>query len=446
MDIKVKDKFPANFKYLFNFIKGEEHKNYISMITPRSAGKSYTMGWLTILSLMNVEGDILVVRKNNNTLKTSVIQECLSVIEELELYQYFEYHKTEQWIKYKPLDRYIYFKGIDKDNIKGFKPSSKIFSMCWIEEVQQLKGVEEINVIINTFTKNIGYKYLYIETGNGSSIRSHWINKRIQDLKKREEYLIIKQSYKDIEYLLDKGTLENINIMKKYEYNTYLIEFEGQYGQSSSSVYKKFKYEEVVVNEIDVSNIAIAVIGVDYGDSDATTFTLSLIDNKFKKIQVAKHYYHKNGVSPGLKDVNDYCTDFFKFANDCYTKFGKRILVQIDSASLSFYKVLQRQQSILNVNYIALKKVNKKKSLSKKGNIESRIMLTNLLIGAKMLTINKSCTELIEAFENCEYGNIGERIDNGTFNIDSLDSFEYSFNEFMQELNNAVFLKGKNEY
>jgi PBSX family phage terminase large subunit len=447
MDININNKFPANFRYLYDFVKGKKIKNYISMVTPRSAGKSYTMGWLIILTIILIPGDILIVRKNNNTLKTSVIQECLDVIEELQLFKVFEYHKTDQWIRYIPLDRKIFFKGIDKDNIKGFKPPSGTFSICWIEEVQQLNGIEEVNVIIDTFVKNIGEHYLYIETGNGSSIRSHWINKRINDIPKDERFKIIRQDYRDISHLLNQGALDRIETLKSLDYNTYCIEYLGMYGQNSSSVYKKFD-RDVVLGKIDTSKIDLIVIGVDYGDSDATTFTATAMNKEFNKIQTLKHFYHKNGVSIGLKDINDYVVDFFKFAEYMYKKYGKRMLVQVDSATLSFFTVLKRHQGKHNVHYVAIEKVVKTKRLDKKGNIESRIMLMNMMLGAGVYTINEECDNaliLCESFENAERGNDGQRVDNGTSNIDSLDATEYSYNKYMKNIYNSLFRKGNDE-
>ena len=444
MDIKVSEKFPANFKYLYNFISGKKIKNYVSMVTPRSAGKSYTMGWLVILTIMMIPGDILIVRKNNNTLKTSVIQECLDTIEELGMFSLFEYHKTEQWIRYIPLDRKIFFKGIDKDNIKGFKPPSGIFSLCWIEEVQQLNGVEEVNVIIDTFVKNIGDRYLYIETGNGSSIRSHWINKRINEIQKNDKFHVIKQDYRDIEHLLNKGAIDRINTLKELDYNTYCIEYLGMYGQNSSSVYKKFD-RDVILQPITKQDVNIIIIGVDYGDSDATTFTATGISGTFDKIQVLKHYYHKNGVSIGLKDINDYVKEFFIFAEQMYKEYGKRMLVQVDSATLSYFTVLKKHQIQHNVHYLVIDKVNKTKKLDKKGNIESRIMVNNLMIGNGIFSINQECENaliLCEAYENAERGNNGERVDNGTSNIDSLDATEYSFNKYMMNIYNNMFKRG----
>ena len=64
--------------------------------------------------------------------------------------------------------------------------------------------------------------------------------------------------------------------------------------------------------------------------------------------------------------------------------------------------------------------------------------MTNLLIGAGRLNVNKKCTQLLEAFELAQYNNKGERVDNGTSDIDSLDSFEYSILYVLETLYNAT--------
>ena len=127
---------------------------------------------------------------------------------------------------------------------------------------------------------------------------------------------------------------------------------------------------------------------------------LPFFSKKFDRVQVAPGYYHKNGVSPGLKDINDYAKDFFIYYKNIYETYGKRILVNVDSAALAFIKVLQKIQKQNNYHWLVIKGTNKAKKVSKYGAIESRIVVTNLLLGAGRLEIHEDNEDLLQAFVN----------------------------------------------
>jgi hypothetical protein len=74
---------------------------------------------------------------------------------------------------------------------------------------------------------------------------------------------------------------------------------------------------------------------------------------------------------------------------------------------------------------------------SKKIKIVDRIRLLDYLFSSNRAYVMKCCTHLIEAIENAVWDPKGmkeERLDDNTSNIDSLDSFEYSFERKHREL------------
>ena len=93
-------------------------------------------------------------------------------------------------------------------------------------------------------------------------------------------------------------------------------------------VYKKWDEDKHVglTHEQEYDN-GFLTCGVDYGEVDATTFTLEAFPKNFRQQHFLRHYYHKNSVTKkviGLpfisargthgreKDINDYIHDFFK--------------------------------------------------------------------------------------------------------------------------------------
>ena len=84
---------------------------------------------------------------------------------------------------------------------------------------------------------------------------------------------------------------------------------------------------------------------------------------------------------------------------------------------------LFEQNTTLNTD-IRIHKV-KKKGVYSKDVIQERIDTTNFLIGQNRLFITDDKMPITKAFATAEYKN-GKRLDNGKYDIDSLDAFEYA--------------------
>jgi PBSX family phage terminase large subunit len=461
MKVKTSEIFLNKYHKPFDLILNNKHEyKYYSMINPRSSTKTSAMGELVLLTSITKQGDWLILRKNSNTLDTSVIEEIFEKIYKYELSEYFTYNKTTKILTYLPNGNKMFFRGLDKENIKGFKTKNKLQG-CWVEEAQQFKEAKELEMIIQTAIKNVYDYFVYFETGNGNPKPSHWINERIKYVKNNKQFLYIWQDYRDLINILPKTLIEQIEMTKLYDYETYRTDYLGEFGTTASAIYKRFDRQVVLKDNIDVSNFKFHVVGVDYGETHGTAFTYSVIRGDFSKVGVKRHYYHINGdnkESSGLKDINDYAKDFVKFLKDVHELCGQKMLLQIDSASLPFINVALKLIEKERLSFAIYERLNKKTVLhkvskkdkeknDKKSNIESRISITNLMIGKGMLEIeeftdkenNIDSTKLVEAFELAEYNDNMERRDDGTSNIDSIDSFEYTINEFMNNINNYIF-------
>ena len=62
-------------------------------------------------------------------------------------------------------------------------------------------------------------------------------------------------------------------------------------------------------------------------------------------------------------------------------------------------------------------------------------------MSTKRLHIQQQCDNLLNALETAQYDNNGVRKDDGTSDIDSLDSFEYSFLNYMDTIYSSVIRK-----
>lgn len=207
----------------------------------------------------------------------------------------------------------------------------------------------------------------------------------------------------------------------------------GKWVRDSGAIYKKFNEERHVDSFYDTSkagDYAEFRIGIDYGEVDATVFTLIGMRKGLAGMDVLSTYYHKNSDT-SEKDINDYAEDFFLWAKKHYDKFQRRINVYVESASngVTFYKVLKKRAAELNVRFLNFKLVNKAKKLhTSKSAIKERIDVLNIMLGAEYVRIEAHNKELVLAIKKAVWrDDTEERLDDHTVDIDSLDSLEYAF-------------------
>lgn len=207
----------------------------------------------------------------------------------------------------------------------------------------------------------------------------------------------------------------------------------GKWVRDSGSIYKKFdpaRHVDDFYDTVDEDAYIEMNVGIDYGEVDATVFTLIGIRNKFQGIDVVSTYYHKNS-DRSEKDINDYAEDFFDWIVGHFAKFRRIINVYVESASngVTFYKVLKRRAAELQVTYLRFKLVEKNIRLPKSTSaIKERIDVMNIMLGSEFIKIDTKCKELILAIKKAVYDDKEEvRLDDKSVDIDSLDSLEYSF-------------------
>ena len=159
-----------------------------------------------------------------------------------------------------------------------------------------------------------------------------------------------------------------------------------------------------------------ASIGVDFGgNGSAHSFVLNGFTKGYKDVITLDEFYLKKEISP--TELEAYFVSFVKDALNKYKVFE----VYADSAESTLIKGLTNaaRNSRLPVSIIK----------EKTGPIINRIRLYNRLMSQGRYKVLKHCKKIIDAYQNAEWKpNVmhDERLDNGTFNIDSLDACEYS--------------------
>ncbi len=166
--------------------------------------------------------------------------------------------------------------------------------------------------------------------------------------------------------------------------------------------------------------IRYATIGVDFGGTgSAHSFTLTGFTQNWDVVILDEFYWNnkeKGRLSP--KELEEKFVDFCQRAKSKYRVYE----AYCDSA----------EQTLIEGFQVAIAKarvgIDVRNAL--KGAINDRIAFYNSLMAQRRFHIMKHCVATIGALENAVYSDKDptkdERLDDGTVNIDSLDSMEYS--------------------
>lgn len=196
----------------------------------------------------------------------------------------------------------------------------------------------------------------------------------------------------------------------------------GHWAATDGLVYQQFADEkERFLLDAPPDDIQYAVIGVDFGGSkSAHSFTLTGFTKGMRQVVILDEYYHNNTKQGRLspKQVEDAFVDFVRRAKAQYRVYE----AYCDSAEQTLIEGLEvaavRERLGVEIRNAA------------KGPINDRIAFYNSLMAQDRFRVLRRCKAHIKALEEAIYDPDEPvkdiRLDNGTTNIDSLDSMEYS--------------------
>lgn len=210
-------------------------------------------------------------------------------------------------------------------------------------------------------------------------------------------------------------------IEEQYDKNTvwYRRDIKGERAVAEGLIYQVFANtpERFLLKRDTPVEIVRAVIGVDFGGgTSAHAFCCTGFTRGMKKVVVLDEYREKEALTP--EKLNQAFADFVRsckerwFVTDVYCDSAEQTLIN------GFRQTVARERLMVNVGNALKKPINE------------RIRATCVLMGADRFLISEDCNETIDAFRSAVWDakRVTEdvRLDNGTTNVDNLDSFEYS--------------------
>ena len=244
-----------------------------------------------------------------------------------------------------------------------------------------------------------------------------------------------------------------------YNYGHFTIEDNRSLSQMQIESYKSQYNPNTIWYKRDIMGMRCVAEGLIYQDfadnTDSFKITKKDVKEKFRLSHIiigvdfggngSKNAFTCTGYTYGLKDVivlkaktydgkltPDKLSDLFvNFVKECYNDYGKGGETYCDSAEQILIAGLR---TAVYKNGVATNINN-----ARKNPINQRIKLTTKLQSLrKFWVVEEDCQPLIEAMcqavWNNKEGHEDERLDNGTFCVDILDSFEYSLEPHLNDL------------
>lgn len=234
--------------------------------------------------------------------------------------------------------------------------------------------------------------------------------------------------------------LRKEEIKSQYNPNTvwYKRDILGQRCVAEGLIYQDFadkpekyliKKEDVVCKDGNPPKYKISHIkfGVDFGGNGSRhAFTCTGFTYGLRDVIPLKAKTYEGKITPDkLAEL------FVNFVKECYNEYNKGGEAYCDSAEqvliAGLKSAIARSSTPINVNNARKYPINQRINL-----------LLKLMALGKFHIVEGECDELVEALcqavWNNKEGHEDERLDNGSYSVDIIDSFEYSFEPHLNDL------------
>ena len=449
-NIYISDVIGQPYQHLLN---NTTHTHQVVYGGRASAKSSFHEVKIPYLFLKDSNAEAVVVRKDYRSHRDTTFAGLKTGFERIgwKLKQGRDYPRGATGTLYMQTQQgnYIHFIGMNNyEATKGARPhfSDNSIKILWFMEITEFNSEEEMNQVISNYIRGNKDYFIILYEYNPHFNPSHWTYEWVKKMEKRDDAIVQKTNYNDLPKkqqhdFLGENILREIEALRQYDYEQFKNIYLGLPANITGGIYKKFNRERHLISNYEGDYYDLS-IGVDYGETDATAFTLKGYTKGRDEMHIIDTYYHKNGESANEKTIDDYIEDLFEFCEDVWNRFGLYFSVKIDSANKSFASFMKKEKVKRRVGYFKVSTTNKTQKTRRYASaIEERIGIVNLMLGSDFLKIYSHNKELINAIEYADRDKNGNRRDDGSKNIDSIDSMEYSFIDDIAKIETAITRK-----
>lgn len=254
--------------------------------------------------MQDSEANALVLRKVNDTVRKSVLQQLLWATEKLDVAEYFKFTFSPAEITYTPTGQKIIMTGLDDPRkLKSIKVKKGYFKFLWFEEADEFNGMEDIRSVRQS-TRRGGKKFVEFITFNPPNDPAAWVNKEVL-IEEIGKY-IHTSNYLDVpKEWLGEQFLKDAEALKSRDYVAYEHEYMGlAVGRAEQIVFhgrwKILDFETPPINKLYQSRF---FYGADWGfANDPSTLVRLFImqENGQKNLYID---YESGGTGVDLEDT-----------------------------------------------------------------------------------------------------------------------------------------------
>lgn len=256
----------------------------------------------------------------------------------------------------------------------------------------------------------------------------HWFNlewvDENQEAVRKKNRLRLHFTMKDNYSLSDEVRQRYEKMYTGVFYQRYIL---GLWVAAEGIIYKQFadNVDGFLINNAE--DVMFGAIGFDFGGNGSahagicTGFTKGM-----QSAVILEEYYRKEVITPE-RLIDDICNFILRCQskNNVYDAY-------FDSAETTLIKgvkaAVMKRQIPINIHN------------ARKSEILGRIRFTNQIMSQNRFFIMRSCKHVIEAMQSAVWDSKqlkDVRLDDGNYNIDSLDAFEYSVEKYMNKMISA---------
>lgn len=294
---------------------------------------------------------------------------------------------------------------------------------CYGDEIA--KWCKDVFVMVQA---SLDKPYSHFDGALNPESQTHWFKRDFLDKIKEKGLDVYVQYYTIFDnYFLAKEVVENL--CKEYQgtvyYNRYIL---GQWCNAEGLIFPQIANNENLYKTKEIQLNSFISIGIDWGGNKSKhSITATKISRDFRRIQVLKSDTME-ATGTNTKQVFRWIINFIKEIQD---KYGTVSFLFADSAEQVLNNSLNGELRANNINLIVQDSI--------KIPIKDRIELWNRLLNLERITfIDGQTKTIIEALQTALFDDKAkdERwIDDGeTSDIDSLDSFNYSFEFWFEQI------------
>nr|DAL84226.1 MAG TPA: terminase large subunit [Caudoviricetes sp.] len=289
--IRLSNIIAPHFWALHQDIKRHSHTYYWLEGGRGSTKSSDVSVEIPQLIIKNPECHAVVLRKIGNTIKNSVYPQMQWGIDALGLTDKFRFKTSPHEIMYKKTGQKILFFGVDDpQKIKSIKLPFGYVGICWIEELDQFSGMEEIRNLNQSLLRG-GPVFWEFCSFNPPKSQNNWVNE--EKLFDDPDRLVHHSTYLGVpREWLGERFFEDAEKLKARNETAYRHEYLGEVTGTGGAVFENV--EDMAMSAELVGNFDRLYYGLDFGFAvDPLAYVAMYYDAKREDLYIFDELYRQ---------------------------------------------------------------------------------------------------------------------------------------------------------